>query len=94
MKDLGEASYILGIEIHRDRKNGVLGLSQNEYLEKVLLKYNMHKSNSTPAPIVKGDSFGQFQWPKNQYGIDQIKQYHMLRLLEAYSMHKCALALT
>jgi hypothetical protein len=28
MKDLGEASYVLGIEIHRDRKNGVLGLSQ------------------------------------------------------------------
>jgi hypothetical protein len=27
MKDLGEASYVLGIEIHRDRKNGVLGLS-------------------------------------------------------------------
>jgi hypothetical protein len=73
IKDLGEASYVLGIEIHRDRKNRVLGLSQNEYLEKVLLKYSMHKSNSTPAPIVKGDSFGQFQWPKNQYEIDQIK---------------------
>jgi hypothetical protein len=28
MKDLGEASYILGIEIHRDRRNGVLGLSK------------------------------------------------------------------
>ena len=28
MKDLGEASYVLGIEIHRDRKKGVLGLSQ------------------------------------------------------------------
>jgi hypothetical protein len=27
MKDLGEASYILGIEIHRDREKGVLGLS-------------------------------------------------------------------
>ena len=26
MKDLGEASYVLHIEIHRDRKNGVLGL--------------------------------------------------------------------
>ena len=25
--DLGEASYVLGIKIHRDRKNGVLGLS-------------------------------------------------------------------
>jgi hypothetical protein len=39
MKDLGEDSYVLGIEIHRDRKNGVLGLSQKAYLEKVLIKY-------------------------------------------------------
>jgi hypothetical protein len=69
MKDLGEASYVLGIEIHRDRKNGVLGLSQKTYLEKVLKKYNTHKSNATPAPIVKGDNFGQFQCPKNQYEI-------------------------
>jgi hypothetical protein len=27
MKDLGETSYVLGIEIHRDRRNEVLGLS-------------------------------------------------------------------
>jgi hypothetical protein len=73
MKDLGEASYVLGIGIHRDRKNGVLGLSQKAYLKKVLIKYNMHKSNATPAPIVKGDSFGEFQCPKNQYEIDQMK---------------------
>jgi hypothetical protein len=73
MKDLGEASYVLGIEIHRDRKNGVLGLSQKAYLEKVLIKYNMHKSNATPAPIVKGDSFGEYQYPKNQYEMDQMK---------------------
>jgi hypothetical protein len=33
----------------------------------------MHKSNATPAPIVKGDSFGKFQCPKNQYEIDQMK---------------------
>jgi hypothetical protein len=64
MKDLGEASYGLGIEIHRDRKNGVLGLSQKPYLEKVLIKYNMHKTNATPAPIVKGDSLGNFNVPR------------------------------
>ena len=92
--DLCEASYVLGIEIHRDRNNGVLGLSQKAYLEKVLKKYNMHASKATPAPIVKGDSFGKFQCPKNQYEIDQMKEYHMLRQLAAYSMHKCALALT
>jgi hypothetical protein len=27
MKGLGEASFVLGIEIHRDRRKGVLGLS-------------------------------------------------------------------
>ena len=46
MKDLGEASFILGIEIHRDRTKGVLGLSQKAYLEKVLKKYSMHMYKS------------------------------------------------
>ena len=65
MKDIGEASYVLGIEIHRDRRNGVLGLSQKAYLEKILKKYNMHASRATPAPIIKGDKFGLFQYPRN-----------------------------
>jgi hypothetical protein len=73
MKDLGEASYILGIKIHRDRKNGVLGLSQKAYCEKIQKKYNMHARNATPSPIVKGNSFGKFQCLNNQYGIDQMK---------------------
>jgi hypothetical protein len=30
--DLGDASYVLGIEIHRDRTKGVLGLSQKSYI--------------------------------------------------------------
>ena len=61
MKDLGEASFVLGIEIHRDRRKGVLGLSQKAYLEKVLKKYNMDASKPTPAPIVKGDRFGRLR---------------------------------
>ena len=36
MKDLGEASFVLGIEIHRDISKGVLGLSQKAYIEKNL----------------------------------------------------------
>jgi hypothetical protein len=33
----------------------------------------MHVYNPTPAPIVKGNKFGSFQSPRNQYEIDQIK---------------------
>jgi hypothetical protein len=60
MKDLDEASFVLGIEIHRDRRKGVLGLSQKAYLEKVLERYSMHACKPSLAPIVKGDNFGEF----------------------------------
>nr|AAP46197.1 putative gag-pol polyprotein [Oryza sativa Japonica Group] len=73
MKDLGEASYVLGIEIHRDRSKGVLGLSQKSYISRVLKRYNMSKCSATPAPIVKGDKFGLFQSPKNKLESDQMK---------------------
>jgi hypothetical protein len=83
MKDLGETSFVLGIEIHRDRRKGVLRLSQNAYLEKVIKKFSMHAYNPTPAPIVKGDKYGSFQSSRNQYEIDQMKSVHMLQLSEA-----------
>jgi hypothetical protein len=73
MKDLHEVSYVLRIEIHRDRRKGVLGLSQKSCIEKVLRKFNMHNCNPTPAPIVKGVKFGKFQCPGNQYEINEIK---------------------
>jgi hypothetical protein len=34
MKDMGEASYVIEIEIHRDKQKGVLGLSPKSYIEK------------------------------------------------------------
>jgi Reverse transcriptase (RNA-dependent DNA polymerase) len=41
IKDLGEASYIIGIEIHQDRSHGILGLSQKLYIDKILKCYNI-----------------------------------------------------
>lgn len=35
MKDLGEAAYILGIKIYRDRSRRLIGLSQSTYLDKI-----------------------------------------------------------
>jgi len=34
MKDMGEASYVIGIEIFRERSQGVLGLSQKGYIKR------------------------------------------------------------
>jgi len=41
MKDMGEAYYLIGIEIFRDRSQGLLGLSQNAYINKVLERFRM-----------------------------------------------------
>ena len=34
MKDLRDASFVLGIKIHRDLSQSILGLSQKSYIEK------------------------------------------------------------
>ncbi|KAL0439112.1 UNVERIFIED_CONTAM: Retrovirus-related Pol polyprotein from transposon RE1 [Sesamum latifolium] len=44
MKDMGEASYILGIKIYRDRSRRMLGLTQSSYIEKVLKRFKMEHS--------------------------------------------------
>ena len=44
MKDLGEAAYILGIKIYRDRSRRLIGLSQSTYLDKVLKKFKMDQA--------------------------------------------------
>ena len=41
MKDLGEASFVIGIQIQRDRTRGILGLSQKPYIDKVLDRCGM-----------------------------------------------------
>jgi hypothetical protein len=73
MKDLGDASYVLGIEIHQDRTKGVLGLSQKAYIEKVIIRYNMHECSTMPIPFMKGDKLGTFQSPRKQLEINEMK---------------------
>ena len=41
IKDLGETSHILGINLMQDRQKIMLGLSQAAYIDTVLAKFNM-----------------------------------------------------
>ena len=66
MKDLGEASYIPGIRIYRDRSKRMLGLSQSRYIDLVLKRFNMEASKRGYLPMSQGIRLSKKISPKTQ----------------------------
>ena len=64
MKDLGEANYILGIKLLRDRKNKVLALSQASYIDKIVTRFGMENSKRGLLPFKHGILLSKEQSPK------------------------------
>ena len=59
MKDLGEASYILGIKLIRDRKRKIMRLSQAIYIDKVLTRFSMDNLKKGLLPFRHGLVFSK-----------------------------------
>jgi hypothetical protein len=51
MTDLGEAHYILGIQIDRNRATRTLSISQREYVHKVLQRFEMVDCKAVTTPL-------------------------------------------
>ena len=84
MKDLGDAFFVLGIQIHRDRSKGILGLSQRGYIEKkssngltcILVRHVLHPFKRVISSLnlnVLKMKMRELKW----------KRSHMLHLLAA-----------
>ena len=54
MKDLGEAQYVLGFQIHRDRQARTLSISQGEYIKNVLDRFDMLDCKPVATPVATG----------------------------------------
>ena len=52
MKDMGEAAYILGVKIERDRSKKPLAMSQESYIIKILERFNMQHCNPIDTLIM------------------------------------------
>ena len=63
MKDLGPSKKILGIQIHRDRHEKKLSLSQKEFIEKLLKRFNMTETKLVSTPLAKHFKFSTTQSP-------------------------------
>ncbi|MCE8502524.1 DDE-type integrase/transposase/recombinase, partial [Latilactobacillus sakei] len=73
MKDLGEASYILGIKLYRDRAKRMLGLSQSAYVDKILHRFGMQDSKRGLLPLSHGVSLSKDQSPKTSQESERMK---------------------
>ena len=78
MKDVGEAIYILGIKIYRDRSRRLLGLSQSTYIDKVLKRFNMSEAKKGFLPLSHGIRLSETQSPSTSD-----ERSRMIRILYA-----------
>ncbi|KAD4585663.1 hypothetical protein E3N88_23264 [Mikania micrantha] len=69
MKDFGEAAYILGIKIHKDRSMRLLWLSQSTYIDKMITRFNMENSKKGTIPMTKGTVLNKSQSPSTDIEI-------------------------
>ena len=74
LKDLRDASFVLGIHIKRDHLRGILRLSQKAYIEKVLKRYGMQKCSPRDTLMAKGDKFILQQCPKVELQIKEMRK--------------------
>ncbi|KAJ9566348.1 hypothetical protein OSB04_002314 [Centaurea solstitialis] len=73
MKDLGEAAYILGIKIYRNRSKRLIGLSQSTYIDKILKKFRMDESKKGFIPMQHGIVLSKTQCPISSQDQDKMK---------------------
>lgn len=66
MKDLGAVKRILGMKITRDRSKRMLWVSQEDYIEKVLKRFNMHNAKPARVPLAGHFKLSKSQCPKNE----------------------------
>ncbi|RDX79437.1 hypothetical protein CR513_40134, partial [Mucuna pruriens] len=75
MKDLGETSLVLGIQILRDCSQGILRLSQENYISKVLDRFDMKDSKLGDTPIAKGEKISLKQCPNNDLERNEMQKF-------------------
>ncbi|KAH9716242.1 hypothetical protein KPL71_021390 [Citrus sinensis] len=66
MKDLGSAKRILGVDLRRNRSEGLVFLSQEKYLKKILETFDMEDSKPVQGPLAAHFKLCNLYCPKSE----------------------------
>jgi hypothetical protein len=61
--DLGPISWLLGIQVTRNRESHTITLSQNSYIESILTRFNLTDVKPLTTPMDPNISFSKDQCP-------------------------------
>nr|GEW69107.1 zinc finger, CCHC-type [Tanacetum cinerariifolium] len=75
MKDLGDAAYIFGIKIYRDKSKRLIGLCQSAYIEKILKIYYMENSKRGMIPMQEKLKLSKSQGEEHWTAVKNILKY-------------------
>ena len=70
---MGEAKYVLGMEIVKNRTKKLLGMYQEAYIKRVLESFRMHYSKPVDTPVEKGLTLSLDQCPKTDQEKEKMK---------------------
>ncbi|GKA52498.1 retrotransposon protein, putative, ty1-copia subclass, partial [Tanacetum coccineum] len=73
-RNLGEAAYIIGIKIIRDRSKRLISLSQSAYLEKILKKFWMENSKKGYTPMIEKPDYRKSQGAKTPSEVQRMQR--------------------
>ncbi|KAE9018924.1 hypothetical protein PF005_g10961 [Phytophthora fragariae] len=63
LKELGEAKFILGMEIYHDRTTGTLMINQTRYVDDVVIRFNQEDAKAVVNPRETGMKLSKTQSP-------------------------------
>nr|GEV32088.1 hypothetical protein [Tanacetum cinerariifolium] len=70
----GEATYILGIKIIRDRSKRLIALSQSAYLEKILKRFWMENSKKGYTPMIEKPDYRKSEGAKTPSKVQRMQR--------------------
>ncbi|KAJ3569220.1 hypothetical protein NP233_g5191 [Leucocoprinus birnbaumii] len=73
--DLGEVNYVLGLQVIRDRANGLIYLSQETYIKSVLERFGMANAHPVSTPLPVGIMLSASQSPQTERERHEYQEY-------------------
>jgi hypothetical protein len=81
MTDLGEVSWLLGLDIQRDRTMHTISIGQQAFIDTILARFNLTNARPLSMPMEPGTILAKEQSPTTEEDIENMKDVPYLEAL-------------